>query len=195
MGDDPFVCAEKQLLLVSGVPVLLREIQIGSLRKNNDHTETALLGVAGRIMQGVGKNLHSRSGGNQERLHICGIILEILGDIRPFSKHQHQIADCHIDLGRTMVLQRIQKLVLSVAVTDLYRHLAVGTFHQLVENRKRLQLRNRSHIDHILGTGSLFHLLDQLFEINIFYHTAVFFESCVRDRNQVHEKIPPLHLV
>ena len=106
MSDEPFVLGKQQPVLMD-YTFHRRKIGIGSLGQDNHTAETAVIYLTGRIVQVGGIHLDHRTCRNQACFRQAGIVSIIRLNILLTADQQHQVGDCHIDLGSPVVLQSI----------------------------------------------------------------------------------------
>ena len=160
---------------------LLQRI-VGSLGQHHSHLESCAIHTAGGIVQRGGIDLHARARRHQKRLHLGGVIGEILLDILLHAQDQDGVRSGDVQLAVSVVFHRVQQFVVTVAVADLDGQLAEGRRGQRRHGRRSLQGFHAGLVHHALGHGLFAEDFHQLRQIHIGDLPSVFAESRVCDR-------------
>lgn len=123
--------------------------------------------AAGRIVESRRIELHRAAGRNLKKLHLSGVIGKIIRDVLLASHHQDRALICHIDLRAAVILDGIQRIVMSVAVADLNGQASKYTVLDGFQFRAGLQLRFGCHIDYPLCHRRLSQALQQIRDFDV----------------------------
>ena len=116
------------------------EWKVRIARKHDDYAEARIACAARRIVQGRRIQLDADTLRKQESLHFGSLIGIVFRHICLPAEQQDRIGCCDVQLGRTVILDRIQLFIVAVAVADLNRQLAVADSLQLPIYRKCFKL-------------------------------------------------------